>query len=366
MPRETVSLVAVGDIMLGDQPACIGHGVRSKAEAKGIPFLFERVRDLMRSDVLFGNLETVLSDRGCDEKIIRSVEFRGRPAYAAGLAATGFKVMSVANNHAMQYEDQAFHESAEALRANGIFPLGIAERDGKSNCYAFARGEVRIKCFAYSYRPDNHRKEGVLYATENRLALDQIREAKAGGHAVVVSLHWGDEFLHVPSRHQIQLAHSMIDAGACLIIGHHPHVLQGIERYKNGYIAYSLGNFIADFWQVSVRKSGLLKCSIGKDGVENLEFVPLLINRDFQPSIPTADVAARMRAEMEEYNRAILSEAEGLGTGEQPEYIQAAEKAYRKYRMQSYLYFLRNLPRYRPSMVVQSFTRFTARRLAED
>jgi poly-gamma-glutamate synthesis protein (capsule biosynthesis protein) len=274
--------------------------------------------------------------------------------------------MSVANNHAMQYEDDAFHESAEALRAQGITPIGIADRDGKSNGYAYARGDVRIKCFAYSYRPDNHRKQGVLYATENRLALEQIRQARDEGNVVVVSLHWGDEYLHVPSKKQILLAHAMVDAGAGLIIGHHPHVLQGIERYKNGYIAYSLGNFIADFWQPHVRKTGLLRCSIGKDGVEDLEFVPLLINRDFQPTVPPAAEAARMRAEMEAYTKAIAAEAAALGTGEQPEYAQAAEKAYRKYRMQSYLYFLLNLWRYRPTIVVQSFARFTARRMGED
>lgn len=367
MPEDTIRLVAVGDIMLGDSPACIGHGVRSKADAKGIPFLFERARAALQADVVMGNLETVLSDRGCDEDTLRSVELRGRPAYAAGLAEAGFQVLSVANNHAMQYGDPAFLESAEALRAKGIFPLGIADGDGRSNGYAFSRGDVRIKCFAYSYRPDNYRKQGrLLYATENRLALEQIREARQAGDVVVVSLHWGDEFVNVPSRGQIQLARDMVDAGAGLIVGHHPHVLQGIERYKDGYIAYSLGNFVADFWQDEMRKSGLLRCRIGKRGVEDLEFVPLVINRDFQPAAPPAAEAGRMRAEMEAYGKAIAAAAEGPGTGGQPEYVQAAEKAYRRYRMQSYWYFLRNLHRYRPTMVVQSFTRFTERRLASD
>jgi poly-gamma-glutamate synthesis protein (capsule biosynthesis protein) len=352
----------VGDVILGDQPACIGHGVRSVLEKSGFAPLFDGIRPQVADcDLLFGNLETVLSDQGCDENTLSSVELRGRPDYAPALAKLGFRALSVANNHAMQYGRAAFEESAQALEASGIFPLGRSDAAGRSNCFRFAGRGLNVAFLAYSFRPDNYARGALPYATDAQAALDQIRELKGEADALAVSLHWGEEYMPVPSPSQIRLAHEMVDAGASLILGHHPHVLQGVERYRHGVIAYSLGNFVADFWQDYARRTMLLKCTLNRKGVTRFECIPVWIDSAYRPVMPPDALAESIRGDLADYQARI--EASLRKAADPAEYEKAAAGAYRKYRMESYRYFLGNLHRYRPTMTWQSLMRFAKRRL---
>ena len=360
-------MLAVGDIMLGDQPACIGHGVRSQIEKKGAAFLFQRIAPaLTDSDLSFGNVESVLSDDGFQPGSLKHLEFRGRPGYAAELARHGFNVMSVANNHAMQYGRRSFEECVAALEQADIRAIGVADIAGRSNCYRYAKNGFGVSCLAFSFRPDNYAIGPLPYANNPDIALEQIAEIRRSGDAIVVSVHWGEEYLNVPSAQQIGLAHRMIDAGASLILGHHPHVVQGVERYRNGAIAYSLGNFIADFWQDYARKSALLRCEITPDGIQRLELLPLWINREYQPTVPEAESMARLRSEFDGFDQQLVSVVSGLPHHDSTAYQALASRVYRKYRMESYRYFLRNIYRYRPTMIYQSLARFIDRRVSSD
>ena len=104
----------------------------------------------------------------------------------------------------------------------------------------------------------------------------------------MVSVHWGEEFIQEPAPSEIRLARRLVDAGATLVIGHHPHVLRGIERYGDGCIVYSLGNFVCDMvWDDTLRTSMVFECELTPAGVRDVRLVPVFINDDFQPS--TAD-----------------------------------------------------------------------------
>jgi poly-gamma-glutamate synthesis protein (capsule biosynthesis protein) len=121
---------------------------------------------------------------------------------------------------------------------------------------------------------------------EKRISAD-ISSIKKYCDVVIVSLHWGTENAFYPSPKQIDLAHSLIDHGATLILGHHPHIIQGIETYKNGLIAYSLGNFQFDpgLSQSQTSDSMILSVSFNKSGLEGYSVCPVVIDADFLPGV---------------------------------------------------------------------------------
>ena len=129
------TICAVGDIMLGDHPVRIGHGVRSTIARAGAASLFDGVRSLWSgADLLFGNLEVVHADAGLVAGRLETEEFRGAPPTIATLREEGFRVLGVANNHALHHGAEAFEECVARLRGAGIVPLGLADgRGGRSS-----------------------------------------------------------------------------------------------------------------------------------------------------------------------------------------------------------------------------------------
>ena len=362
---DIVKLKAVGDIMLGDHPVCLGHGVRSKIEKFGIDYLFKGVADqLQGADILFGNLETVLSDIGYDNRFISSIEMRGRSRYAQKLADIGFTVMSVANNHIAQHGVAAFNDTIKSLKENSIFPVGEF-KDGLTNSYKFQKGNVKICLISYSMRPEKYHKGFSLYSigSEEKI-LGAVKRNREKNDIVIVSLHWGEEYVNLPSRSQIVFAHNLIDAGASLILGHHPHVLQGIEKYKHGCIVYSLGNFIFDKWQRNPRETMILNCELRKEGV-TVNFVPVYISKDYRPDILTGTQAEILSSNIQSYSNQI-DEIWAMDMVYHAElYQKYAYRAYLKFRISSYCYFVRNFYRYSPMMLQQSLFRSFFRRLGK-
>ncbi len=132
---------------------------------------------------------------------------------------------------------------------------------------------------------------------------------------MVVSLHWGDEFIDRPSPADVQLARAIVDAGADLIIGHHPHVLRGVERHGRGWIVYSLGNFVCDMlWEEELRETAIAECRLSKNGVEQVRLLPVRINDDSQPVPLQGEGAARLEQRLARLSSA-LSRNEGVFSG---------------------------------------------------
>ena len=365
--NEYIHLLAVGDVMLGDHPVCFGHGIRSTIEKYGFQYLFAHTENILAdSDVLFGNLETVLHPED-NTSTLYNMEMKGKSEYAQELAKIGFNVMSMANNHAMQYGADAYNHTVKLLRDSGIEPVGVND-NGKSNIYLYTKDGINLAFVGYSFRPEKYADAGISYAQGDELTiLEQIHSLNKDDTRVIVSVHWGEEYLHYPSVAQVHLAKRMIDAGASIILGHHPHVLQGVEEYSNGIIVYSLGNYIFDSWDRSTRESIIFDCKIDKSGALNYSIIPTFINRNYQPVILIGKEKQKLMNKIKNYSNGIIALN---AISDTPDlvmiYQNKAEKAYFKYRIGAYLYFLRNIYKYKISVISHSLTRFIKRRINPD
>lgn len=279
MLDNTVTLMAVGDIMLGDHPICIGHGVGSRIKINGSEFIFKKVSKLLNTaDITFGNLEVVLSDLEINPADLKSVQLRGSENSVNGLVSAGFDVMSIANNHILEHGKTSMVRTQNILSSNGIMVVG----DSSRGPVILNRNGISFGFLAYCLVRD---KTAYCSVEDSNTIINDIKKFKDYSDVLIVSLHWGNEYIRKPSHEQVSLAHRMIDAGADLILGHHPHVLQGVERYNNGIIVYSMGNFVFDMWQHKMRESMIFLCRFTKHGIKTFKIIPIFINNFYQPCI---------------------------------------------------------------------------------
>ena len=279
--KGILTLAFVGDIMLT-------RNVGKKIEESGDwrwPFL--KIGDYLRSaDLTFGNLETTISERGHNVGSIYS--FRSNPKVIEGLLFAGFDFLSVANNHMGDWTRTAFEDTFNILKANGIGYVGggFSEKEAHS---AKAREISGIK-FGFLGYTDLGAKyteakgdiSGIAWSSKETIERD-VKEAKNTSDFVVVSIHFGEEYKTSSNARQKILARAAVDAGASLVIGHHPHVIQEIEEYNGGYIAYSLGNFIFDQNFSEETMEGLiLKVYVKNSKILNMESEKVNISGDFQ------------------------------------------------------------------------------------
>lgn len=305
-PEQEVVLAVAGDVMLGRS---IGDGIRQH----GAVWPFEAVAGTLRgADIAFANLEAPLTARG--EAAAKDFVFRGPPEGAQGLAAAGVGIVSLANNHVLDYGYQGLQDTWSALNEAGVLHVGSGESVVQAYGPVFIeRKGVRIAFLAYvSTPPDSGSgfdpsswqatadRPGVAWLAPETVASD-VAAAKRQADAVVVSMHTGDEYQEAISPSQAAAAHSAIEAGASLVIGHHPHVLQGIESYKGGIIAYSMGNFVFDFDEVDYAQpempsalSAILRVRLGKEGLSGCEVAPVIIGEDGRPRPAEGPEAARV------------------------------------------------------------------------
>lgn len=270
---QIVTMSAVGDIMLG----------RTVGPRIGVVDLLANVRDELRADITVGNLECALAEGGT-RNTKKMYTFRGPPRGAAFLAEAGFDVLSLANNHAMDYGADAFEETLALLDRAGIAHAGGGKDERAAHAPAFftARGQ-RFAFLSYVNVPGEGKggfdtrsweahgsSPGIAWAEAPRIAEDVARAKESADH-VVVLLHAGYEETLTVSVLQQTLAHAAIDAGAMLVLGHHPHVLQKVERYRRGFIAYSLGNFLFDGKDVL---GAVLHLQVRREGVVSHAFSP--------------------------------------------------------------------------------------------
>ena len=361
--NTTIRLNAVGDVMLGDFPLTLGFGVRSSILKSNDSNIFNGVKHILRNcDICFGNLETVLSDKDLQQDNIRSVQMRGNPASVGMLKDAGFNVMSVANNHAMQHGPEAFTETIEMLDQGGIVPVGLARENGRVAPHFMKVKGIMVSFLAYSLRPEKYSSQ-ILYAKSNFSEIvEDIKSCKKESDLVILSLHWGDEFVQVPSPAQIQVAHSFVDAGVSLLVGHHPHIMQGIEKYKNSVIAYSLGNFVFDFWQNRMRKTIILQCELSRNGIKSCEYTAAYIKRNYCPEIMNEKQSYDMSIMMKKLSNKIMITDAGSYCS-QIKYDLNVKAALMFNKFENRLYFMRNILRYKKWVVSQSLKGFVKARI---
>jgi poly-gamma-glutamate synthesis protein (capsule biosynthesis protein) len=182
---------------------------------------------------------------------------------------------------------EGFEKTLEVLEGHGISYIGGARGDEPPGGLVVERDGIRFGFLAYTrgrFRPP----PGVTVAKlKKKTVVDDIRALKDRCDHVVVSLHWGIENTYYPSPDQVRLAHALIDSGATLILGHHSHTIQGLERYKDGLIAYSLGNFQFDteIFKEQINSSMIISVDFDRHGIQSYSVTPCVINSDFQPEV---------------------------------------------------------------------------------
>lgn len=229
---ETVQLTvsAAGDCTLGkDASAAYGTSLNAFFDARGASYFLEDVKDIFSGDDLtITNMEGTLTDS--DAIVEKSFNFKADAAYADILTEGSVEAVNLANNHSRDYGEQGYTDTIEALDAAGIVNFGY-ERTATMEIKG-----LKVTMLGYNLLS---KRESTIEQMKESVAKAKVE----GGNLVIVSFHWGKERQYTPLEYQKTAAHAAIDAGADLVLGHHPHVLQGVEKYNGRYICYSLGNF---------------------------------------------------------------------------------------------------------------------------
>ena len=289
-----VTLLLTGDIMLG------GEFLKYKNEQNvSYEYPFRNLKKVFEeADIVFGNLECPLSKDGVIRADKGSILY-APPDSINALKYLDYDILSLGNNHINDYGEGGLIKTIEILKNEKIpfFGAGrnikeansevIIERNGLKSCFlGYTTDETFVKSIIA-----NTDTAGCVFYDFNKIKEDICR-VKNDSDIICISLHWGFERYLYPSPEEVKLAHQIIDAGAHIVIGHHPHVIQGFERYKHGVIFYSLGNFFfPNFytksgalhkWQEESNKSVIVKCKVSRQGVEEIEILYSFMNTDYQ------------------------------------------------------------------------------------
>jgi len=244
------------------------------------------------------NLECAVSNRGTPVPGKQYV-FRGAPGSLAGVARSGVDVVSVANNHSLDYGTEAFLDTLAHARRAGLGTVGGgADLAAARKPVILARGGVRFAVLGYSdVRPLGFDaaagKPGTARAEPAWIAED-VASARRRAEVVVVYFHWGTELATTPDARQHAFAEAALRAGASVVLGAHPHVLQPLERRRRKVVAWSLGNFVFGAASPGTTASGVLLVGLAADGVRSAELVPARIE-GFRPVVDRARASRVLR-----------------------------------------------------------------------
>jgi poly-gamma-glutamate capsule biosynthesis protein CapA/YwtB (metallophosphatase superfamily) len=265
-------LASVGDINLGDTP-----GAAIAAEGPDYPWE-SAGRVLRRADIAFGNLETAVSRRGTP--FPKQFNFRGTPAALAGLRRhTGMDVLNLANNHVGDFGPTAMLDTVRGVERLGMRAVGAGANVGRAlRPQVVERLGLRVafvgfsNILPYEFAAERGRP-GVAWATAETVSA-AVRAARQRADVVVATFHWGIEKALYETADQAELARVAADAGAQVVIGAHPHVLQPIRRAGAALVAYSLGNFVFGAHSSDTAATGVLVTDLSAEGVTAARWRP--------------------------------------------------------------------------------------------
>jgi poly-gamma-glutamate capsule biosynthesis protein CapA/YwtB (metallophosphatase superfamily) len=285
---ETISFAAVGDLLFDLDP-------RRLINARGGAAPLAKVASRLRAaDVTIANLETTLSNRGPSVKGKPAhLIFNGHPKGIESLTSAGIDLVSLANNHAMDHGPLAIQDTLAALDKAGIghAGAGMNTKDAWKPAIITVKGRriayVTATQIVPSYFAPSATRPGVAIGKSISKVTAAVRAAKKDADIVIVSMHWGKEQATAANASQKHDAKALIDAGADVVLSHHPHVMQGIDSYKGKLIVYSLGNFLFPYKTTEGRKSFILKFDYGATGVSNITAVPVYLGTWGRPVVQT-------------------------------------------------------------------------------
>lgn len=297
----TITVSAAGDCTLGtDEFFDWSDSLPAKYEEVGDPaYFFQNVQPIFsQDDLTIVNFEGTLTTS--EEREDKQFAFKADPAYAKILTAGSVEAANMANNHSKDYGEQSYTDTIKALEDEGITTFGYDRT-----------AVMEIKGVKVGMLGTYVLKEGLGIKDSMIANLESLKEQ--GAQIIIASFHWGSEKAYEPDSTQIELAHAAIDNGADLVLGHHPHVLEGIEEYQGKNIVYSLGNFCFGgnaypsdmntmiFQQTFTIKDGALQ----QDNVKNI--IPCRISSEdgynnYQPAPAKGEQGDDILKKIEEYS----------------------------------------------------------------
>lgn len=307
-PPPEITLTVVGDLMLSRGVAAAHPD--PTATLRGLQPL------LRRADITVGNLESTLSTAGAPTQ--GGDSFGASPTVLTGLRRAGFDALSLANNHTGDYGEAALVQTVRAFAGSGITPFGagrdlaqatepaIVEREGITLAFLGfnAIGETPqagpAQPGALSVRMPP--RTGPLNRDDLAHVLRAVRRLDGRVDAVVVLPHWGTQYTHTPEPIQRTVGRRLVDAGADLVVGGHPHWVQGVERHRGVTIAHSLGNAVFDMDFAEQTMEGVvLTATVSTSGIDDVRLAPYRMDATFAPSLVRGAAA-----------RAILADVRGV------------------------------------------------------
>ncbi|MFA6515212.1 MAG: CapA family protein [Candidatus Paceibacterota bacterium] len=280
---KNTTLYFVGDMMLT-------RGVKSsvlKNFTGDYSKLFKNLSELKNADILFGNLEGDVSDGG--NNVGSKYSFRMDPAVLPIIKDAGFDIVSFANNHVGDWNVSAFKDTISRLEENGILKTGAGQnKEDAISPTIIEKNGIKFGFLGFSdVGPDwieaKDNTAGILLASDPNLK-EIIVNAKTKCDVLIVSFHWGIEYKTIHNTHQEELAHTAIDSGADMIIGHHPHVMEDIGEYKGKPIIYSLGNFIFDqYFSTDTMRGMLFSATFEGTNLKETSHRIITLNKKYQP-----------------------------------------------------------------------------------
>lgn len=227
--EEPVQIKIVGDMMFD-------RYVRKSIEKNGFEYIFENLKDFfIESDIVLGNLEGTITTNKPVPLHPDAVRFTFDPSIASSLKKQGFTTLSLGNNHTRDFARKGYEDTQKYLQENNLLYFGDAFN--KENLSVIQ--EVKDKKIGFVAYHE-------LFKPDTTTVLEEIKRIRSEVDLLIVFPHWGVEYRQVHSPSQEAKAHAFIGAGADMIVGAHPHVVQDVEIYKNAPIFYSLGNFVFD------------------------------------------------------------------------------------------------------------------------
>lgn len=278
--EDEAKILFGGDVMLD-------WGIRDIIEEKGYKYPLRDIRNfLLKFDYRFCNLECPISEEG-EPHPKKKYIFLAKPDHINVIKYANINGVSLANNHITDFGKVALQNTMANLHINGIGFTGAGMDIGSSHLpISIEIRGIRLAIFAYS----NIAYEDC-YATEKspgiaKATIEVIREDivqfRQFHDFIIISIHWGEEYSEYPTEKQIIMAHSLIDSGADVIIGHHPHIFQGIEIYNGKPIFYSLGNFIFGSINEDIQDNILVEIAFLRDKIKSLSVHPINGNKNIK------------------------------------------------------------------------------------
>ena len=346
--------------MMGESPLSYGFGVRSVLAGKEDAGLISPgIADLFGGgDIVYGNLEAPISEKS-EKNGWESGFFRADPGVMKILKNSRFNVLSLANNHIMEHGAQSFRRTEEILEKNGIVPVGI-----RNETRIIRKKQHTIAFSAYSFIEDFAPDSLYNKISSPAQIFEDIRQVRPRADIVVVGIHWGSEFVPLPSPDQVRLGRELIDAGADIILGCHPHVLQGYEVYRGRPIIYSMGNFIFDFsYLPETTKTVITKIEIDDNLNMVPSFIPVIIDRkNLSLTIAIGDEKMQIASSMDAVRNLLLNRSVEEYAQEIGDYAFHESGSRRSAKQCMKVHFVKNLYRYPPGLSMTIIKKFLAKK----